>query len=135
MKKIISFLVALALMVILGANATAASYPFAFANIISPMYSYTQTITATLSFDGAKANCSGAVKPSGNYNCSITVTLYRQNGSGWDYIASWSGSATGGNEASAGGSTSVGSGTYQVIASAHVGGKEFPSKTVTRTKD
>ncbi len=145
MKKITSFLMALALMTTLAQTALAASaYPSTMANpyqdtvyplIISPRYSYTQSITAALSFSGGQAHCSGSVLPSGSYNCSITVTLYKQNGSDWDYVTSWSGSATGRDKAAAGGSTSVGSGTYKVVASANVGGKEFPSKSVTRTKN
>lgn len=144
MKRNVSFLVVLILMVILNTNAIAAPYSLEFSNphtcssrsaIVSPRYSYTQTISATLSFDGGKAHCSGAVKPSGNYNCSITVTLYKQNGNDWDYITSWSGDATGGDKASAGGSVNVGSGTYKVTASANVAGKEFPTKSVIRTKN
>ena len=144
MKRNVSFLIVLMLMVILNANAIAAPYPLEFTNphmgnarsvIVSPRYSYTQTISATLSFDGGKAHCSGAVKPSGDYNCSITVTLYKQNGANWDYVTSWYGSATGGDKASAGGSISVGSGTYKVTASANVAGKEFPTKSIIRTKN
>lgn len=144
MKRITAFLALLTFMVTLGTNAIAASYPpklaspyltEAYSLVISPRYSYTQTITATLAFDGGKAGCSGAVKPSGNYECTIVVTLYKQNGTKWDYITSWSGSAANGDKAAAGGTVSVGSGTYKVVASANVGGKEFPSKSVTRTKN
>lgn len=145
MKRITSFLMMLALVATMAQTAVAASsFPHQISNpyqdivyplSISPRYSYTQSITAALSFTGGQANCSGTVLPSGNYNCSITVTLYKQNGSNWDYVTSWSGSATGGDVASAGGSKSVGSGTYKVVASANVGGKESPSKSVIRTKN
>ncbi|MEG1093248.1 MAG: hypothetical protein RSE38_18060, partial [Acinetobacter sp.] len=144
MKRITAFLVFLMFMGTLGTNAIAAPYPPKLASpyladsyslTMSPRYSYTQTITATLAFDGGKAHCSGAVKPSGDYDCTIVVTLYKQNGTNWNYVTSWSGSATGGDKASAGGAVSVGSGTYKVVASGNVAGKEFPSKSVTRTKN
>lgn len=101
----------------------------------SLQYEMTDMIRAELSFDGGKAVCYGVVRPSDSYNCSITVTLYKKNGSGWDYVDSWSGSATGGQQASAGGSASVGSGTYKVVASGNVANKEYPSKSVTKTKN
>lgn len=135
MKRFVSLLVSVILMFILCSEAIAAPYSSEYTSIITPKYSYTQTITATLSFGGGKAHCSGAVKPSGNYNCSITVTLYKQNGSDWDYIISWSGGATGGETASAGGSKAVDNGTYKVVSSADVAGKEFPSKSVIRKKE
>ncbi len=102
---------------------------------IQPRYSYTSAVTANLQFSGSSALCSGSVIPSGKYAVTVTVTLYKQNGSNWDYVASWSGSATGGNAASASGSASVGSGTYKVVTRGNVAyGMEFPSKSVTRTK-
>ena len=129
MKKRISLLVSAILMTILCSKAIATINSSEHSITITPRYSYTQTITATLSFSGGKAQCSGAVKPSG------IVTLYKQNGSDWDYITSWFGSATGGERASAGGSKTVGSGTYKVVSSADVAGKEFPSKSVIREKE
>lgn len=102
---------------------------------VSPRYSYTASITAGLSFSGNSANCSGTVTPSGYDDVSVTVTLYRQNGSSWDYVTSWSGSAEDGSTAGAGGSVTVGSGTYKVTTRGNVGnGKEYPTKSVTRTK-
>lgn len=103
-------------------------------NQINPRYSYTSWVTAGLSFSGNTANCSGTVSPSGNYSASVTVSLYRQNGSSWVYITSWSGSATGGGTAGAGGSVNVGSGTFKVVTRGNVGnGLEYPTKTITRT--
>lgn len=140
MKKFTSLVVSLLLVVIWGTTAIATPYntlshqDTVLYLDISPWYAYTSSIIAALSFSGGKANCSGNVRPSGKYDCSITVTLYKQNGSDWDYVTSWSDSSTGGSQASAGGSVSVGSGTYKVVASANVAGKEFPSKSVTRTK-
>lgn len=96
-------------------------------------YEYTQAIGVSLSLSGGKANCSGYVKPRGSEWASIRVTLYRKNGSNWTYIQSWTGSATGGVTASASGSVSVSQGTYKVVAFGNVGGKEFPTKSITKT--
>ena len=96
-------------------------------------YDYTQAIGVSLSLSGGKANCSGYVKPRGSEWASIRVTLYRKNGSNWTYIQSWTGSATGGVTASASGSVSVSQGTYKVVAFGNVGGKEFPTKSITKT--
>jgi len=102
---------------------------------ITPFYTYTSSVTATLSFSNGKANCSGSVTPSGTDSVSLTVTLYKKNGSSWNAITSWSGSSTGGHQASAGGSISVEDGTYKVKTAGNVGnGKEKPTKSITRTK-
>lgn len=107
----------------------------ALADEINPRYSYTSSVTASLSFSGNTANCSGSVSPSGYDKVSVTVTLYRQNGSSWVYITSWSGSASNGATAAAGGSVNVSSGTYKVVTKGNVGnGLEYPTKTITRTK-
>lgn len=104
-------------------------------NQVTPRYSYTSSVTAGLSFSGSTANCSGSVSPSGYDDVSVTVTLYRQNGSSWDFVTSWSDSAEDGATAAAGGSINITSGTYKVTTRGNVGnGKEYPTKSVTRTK-
>lgn len=132
MKKVsilVVLLVSLAL-VLIGVTALAQGND----NQIQPRYSYTTAIGAGLEFSGRTAICEGFVTPTYTDNVSLTVTLYRQNGSDWDYVASWSGSATGGATAGAGGSVTVGTGTYKVTTRGNVGGKEFPTKSITRTK-
>ena len=102
---------------------------------ITPRYTYTSYITAGLDIVGNTADCSGTVTPSGNYSVSVTVSLYRQNGSSWDYVTSWYGSSTGGRSAGAGGSVNISSGTYKVVTKGNVGnGLEYPTKSVIRTK-
>lgn len=96
-------------------------------------YEYTQAIGVSLSFSGGKANCSGYVKPRGSEWASISVTLYKKNGTNWNIVQSWSGNATGGATAAASGSASVSKGTYKVVATGNVGGKEFPTKSTTKT--
>lgn len=101
---------------------------------ITPYYLYTDSISASLSFSGGNASCGGVISPSGTESVSITVTLYKKNGSSWNYVDSWSGSSTDGRSATASGSSAVSSGTYKVFVSGDVGGKEFPTKSVTKTK-
>lgn len=67
------------------------------------------------------------IEPSGDYDVTVTVTLYKKEGANWKYIASWSGSATDGHTASASGSISVERGTYKVVTSGNVSGLEYPS--------
>lgn len=101
---------------------------------IAPMYNYTSSITASLTFSGGTAKCSGTLKPSGSYGSTIRLTLYRKDGNAWYYVASWSGSASGASTAVASGSASVGSGTFRLVAVGNVGnGLERPSTAVVRT--
>lgn len=133
MKKVV--FLTLTLVLLLGIGVFLTAYAENDENTIMPRYSYTSSISASLSFSGNTANCSGIVTPSQGHNVSVTVTLYRQNGSSWVYVASWSGSATGGASAGAGGSANVSSGTYKVVTKGNVGnGLEYPTKTITRTK-
>lgn len=143
MRKLIALLVTF--IVILGISATGfASQPqdtkpiYRFASsapMITPCYTYTSSIIANLTISGNTANCSGTVDPYSSYNATISVTLYKKNGNRWIYLASWSGSSTNGNTASAGGSHSIGTGTYKVVAYGNVGnGIEHPSASVIKTK-
>ena len=108
------------------------SVSFATASVL---YTYTSSITASLSFGSSLAYCSGTVTPSGSDDVSLTVRLFRQEGSSWIFITSWSGSATGGHTASAGGSATVASGTYKVTTYGVIGdGLEYPTASITKTK-
>lgn len=100
---------------------------------VEPQYSHTNHVIASLSFSGGKAHCSGTIKPSGNYDTSIIVTLYKKDESSWNYITSWSSSATGGMIATAGGSVPVEHGTYKLVTSGNVGGLEYPSAKTEKT--
>lgn len=128
MKRTLSILVlATFLLTLLGASVAMAELYQARA------YQYTDAITGNLSLSGGTAYCSGSVDPKGTYSASVTLNLYRQNGSSWTYITSWSGSATGGAKANASGSIYVGSGTYKLVVKGNVGnGLEYP--TITKIK-
>lgn len=100
----------------------------------APLYNHTNSISANLSFDGNTAKCYGTIYPSEVIDIMITVSLYRQNGSSWTLLDSWSSSATGGGRAYVSGTKTVGSGTYKVVTTGNVGGLEFPTTSVTKTK-
>ncbi|MBE5779413.1 MAG: hypothetical protein E7331_08815 [Clostridiales bacterium] len=101
---------------------------------ITPRYSFTAAIKASLNLSGGTAYCSGSVTPSGGYNSSITVTLYRQENGSWVYVTSWYGSASGSATASAGGSKYVGTGTFKVVSNGIIGnGLERPTTYIVRS--
>ncbi|MCH5259867.1 MAG: hypothetical protein J1F18_08945 [Lachnospiraceae bacterium] len=100
----------------------------------SLMYSHTEDISASLSFSGNIAKCNGVVFPIENVDVTVTVSLYKQNGSSWTLLDSWSGSAKNGYAASASGTKTVSSGTYKVVTYGNVGGLEFPTASITKTK-
>lgn len=129
MKKVFSVLMLLVLVL-----TPLLSYA-AMAQEISPRSAYVRAKDVDLSFSGGSAVCSGYVTPNGNYPVSVLVTLYKQTSSGWSYVASWSGSSTGGSKAQAGGSVAVGSGTYKVTLAGNVNnGSEYPSANIVKTK-
>lgn len=94
-------------------------------------YSKTMNIDASLSISGGTANCSGWVTPYGAYDCSLTVSLYQQNGTSWLLVCSWSTSATGGETAAISRPVSVSSGTYKVVSTGNVDGE--PSSATSGT--
>lgn len=100
----------------------------------SLLYMHTDSIQAKLTFDGNIATCKGSILPIESLDVTITVSLYKQNGSSWTLLESWMGSAKGGGMASASGTKTVGPGTYKVVTSGNVGGLEYPTTSVTKTK-
>lgn len=132
-KTFIGILLVFSVLLILTCSyASAAHFP---EDSVSPRYTYTESITASLSFDGNYAICSGSITPSFTHDTSIAVTLYQLVGTHWVSIGSWTGSSSDGLKASAGGRCFVAdSGTFKVIATGNVGGLESPSKSITRVK-
>lgn len=102
--------------------------------LYKPMYSYTDNVDASLSFNGDIAKCRGSIFPSEPLLVSVTVSLYKQVGSTWELLDSWEGHSTNGLKASASGQKAVGPGTYKVVTTGNVGGLEFPTASVTKTK-
>lgn len=86
-------------------------------------YSKTRSIKASLSITAGIATCGGRLSPSDEYNCTLTVTLYKKNGNNWDFIQSWAESATGGMSASVSETRKVDRGTYKVVSVGNVDGE------------
>ena len=120
--------------VVLSANADQA-VSFKMPLEYSLLYSHTEEISASLSFSGNIAKCNGAILPIADEYVSITVSLYKQNGSSWTLLDSWTGSASGGSRAYVSGTKTVSSGTYKVVTYGNVGGLEYPTTSVIRTKE
>lgn len=99
-----------------------------------PCYHHVSKITVDLSFSGDYAVCSGGIAPLNDEDVSLTVTLYRLVNERWEYITSWTGSATSGVTAYAGGQALVASGTYKVTVTGNVGDLEYLTKSVIRAK-
>lgn len=91
--------------------------------IVPYRYDKTSSITASLSISSGIATCKGKLTPADNYNCMLTVTLYKKNGNSWDFIQSWSDSATGGACASVSETRKVDRGTYKVVSVGDVDGE------------
>lgn len=102
---------------------------------LMPCYTNTDGITASLSFSGNYAVCSGSITPLYANDVSVVVTLYQLVNDRWVYISSWSGNAKSGLTASAGGRAWVASsGTYKVTVVGNVDDLEYPAKSVAQTK-
>lgn len=90
-------------------------------------------VTASLEINGGQASCNGYLIPEGQYSSTISVTLYKQTGDTWRVVAFWSGKATGGNIASAGGTVTVEHGTYKVVTVGNVSNLEYPRAECIKT--
>ena len=101
---------------------------------ISPLYLYTRIVQASLSIsDNGKATCAGTIKAnSTKSDISMTVTLYRQLGSSWIKVTSWSASDSGamlGLEKA----KQVSEGTYKVVVTGTVTNSEGKKEEVKTT--
>lgn len=92
MKKLISIVISLALIVCIPLNCFANSETQEFDNSeIAPCYLYTNTIASVLGISGTSASCTSTV--TGTYGVvtkiQITKTLEKKNGSDWETKATW----------------------------------------------
>lgn len=92
------------------------------AKSISPRYSDTLTISATLTITDGNASCYGSVKPTDNSNnATVKVKLQRLEGGDWNTIFTWTASSQNGRLAGAGGSKTVSSGySYRVLTEGEI---------------
>lgn len=88
---------------------------------ITPYYSYTSSITASLSINDGIAKATGKVIPEENRHTSITVHLQQESDSGtWFTISTWTSNNTSG-KSEAGGTKSLVSGyNYRVYVTGKV---------------
>lgn len=97
-------------------------------------YQNTQSVLASLSIKGRTATCYGKVTPQGTQDCSLSLTLYRKNGSRWVAVQTWTQSAQQGASASLKKTKSIGFGTYKVTAVGNVDGEVVSVDSVEKTK-
>lgn len=133
-----SFLVITLFLVLLcSASPAVAEMPTGFfppsENTVMPCYTLTDSIAVTLTFSGGVAQCSSRLVPLEDDTVSLILTLYKQNGTDWEYVDSWSGSATGGRAVSIRESIAVSRGTYMLTANGNVANQEFPSVSQVKT--
>lgn len=100
---------------------------------VQPCYEYTQNVLAYLTINGGQAVCSGYVLPNTQCDATVSVALYKQTGDTWRVVAFWSGSATGGKRAIAGGTVTVEHGTYKVVTVGNVSNLEYPKAECIKT--
>ncbi|MBR6862697.1 MAG: hypothetical protein IKM73_15420 [Acidaminococcaceae bacterium] len=96
-------------------------------------YQYTRSIKATLSINNnGTATCYGYIKANTVSDISLTVKLYKQSGSSWSLISSWSCS---GNMMILDllKTRAVASGTYKVVVSGSVTSPSGRTEQVTET--
>lgn len=97
-----------------------------------PQYDNVRRIHASLSISGKTATCKGEVATYENDDSiSLTVKLFKKEGSGWGTVTSWSTSGRG-SGLSLSKTQVVDAGTYRVKVTAKVTPKGGKTETVTR---
>lgn len=101
----------------------------------SPFYLYTRFVEADLSIDNSgNASCIGYVKVKETTSTiTMTVTLYRQAGTNWGKVTSWSDSVVGASSLEIDEVYRVGSGTYKVEVTGTVTSAAGGSETFSET--
>lgn len=103
--------------------------------VVQPMYLYTSEVRATLSISSSgTASCVGKIKGwASDSNITMTVTLYKQSGTSWSEVASWSNSATGVSSLTISQSYGVDAGTYKIIVTGTVTDPDVGSEDVSKS--
>lgn len=114
--------IVLILVIVLGLSTSAMAT--GATGISTLRYNNVKRINASLNIDENIARCGGYIFPSGNYDCSITVTLYRQSGSKWSKVIAGYKSSTGGTSATLTKTfTLTTNGNYKVVTTGTVNGE------------
>ena len=82
MKRSLRWISWLMVCVLSGLLLCSAAYAEAQEYVIPLRYN-THSVLASLSIKGSTAACYGRVTPQGTQNCSLSLTLYKKNGSRW----------------------------------------------------
>lgn len=122
MKKLITIIFSVFMLILVSAPVYAADSSVASAGLVSPQFIGIQSLSANLSIDSFGCTTStGVLRPSSNsYTSYLTVSLQKYTASGWTTIKSWSGSATGLYGVTVTGSYYVASGTYREASTAYI---------------
>lgn len=121
-QKLSIRIIGLVLVIALGLSTSAMATVTTGISILR--YINTERVDATLNIDGNIARCSGYIFLSDNYDCSITIALYRQSGSKWSKVIAWSKNSTGGASAILTQTfTLTTNGNYKVVTTGKVNGE------------
>lgn len=96
-KRIISILLAMAIMVGFSIPVSAASYThISIMGQPTPRYTYTSMVIASIKMDGNFATCSAGVEVYDNRDFSYTMSIQQSaNGYSWKALKSWNATGTG----------------------------------------
>lgn len=96
----------------------------AYAAVNPLRYSLIDDVYAKLEINDHIARCYGRIVPTGDYDCSITIALYRQSGSKRSKVIAWSKNSTGGASAILTQTfTLTTNGNYKVVTTGKVNGE------------
>lgn len=112
-KKIVAAILCAMLIVTMGISAFAS-------DDVMPCYTYTSTVSASLSISSGTATAKGSIVPYNSRPTSVKVQLQRYSDGQWSTISTWKDSDTGG-VSSAGGTKTVTSGySYRTFVTGYV---------------
>jgi hypothetical protein len=129
-QKVAWFLCGIFVIVVLCVPALASAVD---SKIVPYRYNKTKSITASLTITSGVATCKGRLSPADNYNCTLTVTLYKKNGNGWDFVQSWSDRAENGTLAYVNETKKVNRGVYKVVSVGNVDGEKVRVESAEKT--
>lgn len=134
MKRSLKWVGFLVVCVLSGLLLCSAAYAARQEQVLPLRYKNTQSVLASLSIKGSTATCYGRVTPQGTQDCSLSLTLYRKNGSRWVAVQTWTQSAQQGASASLNKTKTIGAGTYKVTAVGNVDGEVVSVDSAEKTK-
>ena len=119
-KKILAFFLIFAILISI----------LSFYSTVSARWVNTMSISCDITFSGRTATCTGEIDALPGSTISATLTLYKQNGSSWDYVTSWNKTSSSSSLTFTEKYTVSSAGTYRVMLTGTVtrnGTSEFVS--------